>query len=371
MEAFSAQSNTECRREARAPGRRHHDRAAAFRLSRSKRAGRAAVRLVRAFARPADARGSRSSAPRVRGERPRAGARGTLSEAASPQSCGIEAPTSFISTKRSRRMRGSAQVPSSRWPSDPPLPRLKGSNLEPEEIAARLGRGLVRASASPRSPKAASCSTGGRARAVARTHQPPALPADWRVLLIFERRASGLAGANETAAFDTLPDFRRARPRSFRGAVTQARCRRSPQRFQNLLRAGRLICRPAWAPISRRCKAAPMPARGSAPRWTGCAARGSPGLARVPGGRPALPLWLRGRGRKRCSIACGRAAASRAHLRARARPQRRRQDRDTRRRNPLSDRIETLCRLAEYAKARAVKARDLNRDKRPSTRAKP
>jgi len=85
---------------------------------------------------------------------------------------------------------------------------LQGLRLDPQEIAARLGRGArsgigiatfafggVVLDSGPRQ--------GKLPHLVSRVPFPPA----WRVLLIFDREQSGLAGAGETAAFDALPDF--------------------------------------------------------------------------------------------------------------------------------------------------------------------
>jgi beta-ribofuranosylaminobenzene 5'-phosphate synthase len=85
---------------------------------------------------------------------------------------------------------------------------LEGLNLDPQEIAARLGRGArsgigiatfaeggVVLDEGPRN--------GGLPKLVSRLP----FPAEWRVLLIFDTDATGLAGAGETAAFDALPDF--------------------------------------------------------------------------------------------------------------------------------------------------------------------
>ncbi len=83
-------------------------------------------------------------------------------------------------------------------------------------------------------------------------------PAEWRVLLIFDADASGLAGASETAAFNSLPDFPESvRPKSFTGASRKTRCRLWPTATSRLSASRSAICRPAWALISRPCKAGP------------------------------------------------------------------------------------------------------------------
>lgn len=85
---------------------------------------------------------------------------------------------------------------------------LEGLSLDPQEIAARLGRGArsgigiatfaeggVVLDEGPRN--------GNLPKLVSRLP----FPSEWRVLLIFDAEARGLAGASETAAFDALPDF--------------------------------------------------------------------------------------------------------------------------------------------------------------------
>jgi beta-ribofuranosylaminobenzene 5'-phosphate synthase len=85
---------------------------------------------------------------------------------------------------------------------------VQGLRLQPQEIAARLGRGA-------RSGIGIATFAGGGAvldsgpgvgtlpQLISRVPFPPA----WRVLLIFDTGSKGLAGASESAAFDQLPDF--------------------------------------------------------------------------------------------------------------------------------------------------------------------
>ncbi|HEX2449458.1 MAG TPA: GHMP kinase [Methyloceanibacter sp.] len=85
---------------------------------------------------------------------------------------------------------------------------LEGLSLDPQEIAARLGRGA-------RSGIGIATFARGGVVLDSGPHQGelPQLvsrlpfPSAWRVLLIFDASARGLAGPNETAAFDQLPDF--------------------------------------------------------------------------------------------------------------------------------------------------------------------
>jgi len=46
-------------------------------------------------------------------------------------------------------------------------------------------------------------------------------PAEWRVLLIFDEDAKGLAGVSETAAFETLPDFSAHEAEALTRRITQ------------------------------------------------------------------------------------------------------------------------------------------------------
>ena len=85
---------------------------------------------------------------------------------------------------------------------------LEGLRLEPEEIAARLGRG-ARSGIGIATFEAGGAvldsgpGNGRLPRPVGRASFPDA----WRVLLIFDSEASGLAGGNEASAFAALPAF--------------------------------------------------------------------------------------------------------------------------------------------------------------------
>jgi beta-ribofuranosylaminobenzene 5'-phosphate synthase len=82
-------------------------------------------------------------------------------------------------------------------------------DLSPQEIAKRLQRGARSGIGIFTFEQGGAMLDGGPGpegavpELICRLPFPPA----WRVLLIFDASASGLAGANETAAFDTLPDF--------------------------------------------------------------------------------------------------------------------------------------------------------------------
>lgn len=85
---------------------------------------------------------------------------------------------------------------------------LEGLRLTPREIAHRLGRG-ARSGIGIATFEAggAVLDSGPRAERLPELVSRASFPADWRVLLIFDRTSRGLAGPGETAAFDALPDF--------------------------------------------------------------------------------------------------------------------------------------------------------------------
>jgi beta-ribofuranosylaminobenzene 5'-phosphate synthase len=85
---------------------------------------------------------------------------------------------------------------------------LEGLSLDPREIAMRLGRGArsgigIATFAQGGAVLDSGPSDGRLPELVSRLP----FPEEWRVLLIFDRESSGLAGPSETAAFDALPDF--------------------------------------------------------------------------------------------------------------------------------------------------------------------
>jgi beta-RFAP synthase len=85
---------------------------------------------------------------------------------------------------------------------------LEGLNLTPREIAKRLGRG-ARSGIGIATFEAggAVLDSGPRPGDLPELVQRLPFPEAWRVLLIFDQQASGLAGAGEAAAFETLPHF--------------------------------------------------------------------------------------------------------------------------------------------------------------------
>jgi beta-RFAP synthase len=85
---------------------------------------------------------------------------------------------------------------------------LEGLNLDPQEIAARLGRGARSGiGIATFAEGGVVLDEGPRHGSLPKLVSRLPFPAEWRVLLIFDEDAGGLAGASETAAFDQLPDF--------------------------------------------------------------------------------------------------------------------------------------------------------------------
>ena len=85
---------------------------------------------------------------------------------------------------------------------------LEGLRLAPQEIAAWLGRGARSGIGIATFAQGGLVLDGGpRQGALPHLISRLPFPPDWRVLLIFDADASGLAGASETAAFERLPDF--------------------------------------------------------------------------------------------------------------------------------------------------------------------
>jgi beta-ribofuranosylaminobenzene 5'-phosphate synthase len=85
---------------------------------------------------------------------------------------------------------------------------LEGLSLAPREIAARLGRGLRSGIGIATFAQGGAVLDGGPgAGDLPKLVSRLPFPAEWRVLLIFDEDAKGLAGVSETAAFETLPDF--------------------------------------------------------------------------------------------------------------------------------------------------------------------
>jgi len=85
---------------------------------------------------------------------------------------------------------------------------LEGLSLDPQEIAARLGRGLRSGIGIATFAQGGAVLDGGpREDGLPQLISRLPFPAEWRALLIFDATSSGLAGASETTAFNSLPDF--------------------------------------------------------------------------------------------------------------------------------------------------------------------
>ena len=85
---------------------------------------------------------------------------------------------------------------------------LERLSLEPQQIAARLGRGARSGIGIATFAQGGAVLDGGPLDGrLPKLLRRLSFPSPWRVLLIFDEKASGLAGAGETAAFATLPDF--------------------------------------------------------------------------------------------------------------------------------------------------------------------
>jgi beta-ribofuranosylaminobenzene 5'-phosphate synthase len=100
---------------------------------------------------------------------------------------------------------------------------LEGLSLDPAEIARRLGRGgrsgIGIATFAQGGAVLDSGPADGRMPALA---ERSPFPAEWRVLLIFDRDSRGLAGANEIAAFDALPDFPESKSAELRRRIAES-----------------------------------------------------------------------------------------------------------------------------------------------------
>src|SRR4029453_11533126 len=99
---------------------------------------------------------------------------------------------------------------------------LEGIRFSPQEIAARLERG-ARSGIGIATFEAGGAVLDGGPRPgrlpelIARVLFPPA----WRVLLILDASYSGLAGANERAAFEALPGFPESKSEALRRRITE------------------------------------------------------------------------------------------------------------------------------------------------------
>jgi beta-ribofuranosylaminobenzene 5'-phosphate synthase len=85
---------------------------------------------------------------------------------------------------------------------------LEGLRLDLADIAARLGRGARSGIGIATFALGGAVLDGGPSgQTLPKLVSQLPFPAEWRVLLILDADAQGLAGASEAAAFDSLPDF--------------------------------------------------------------------------------------------------------------------------------------------------------------------
>jgi beta-RFAP synthase len=89
------------------------------------------------------------------------------------------------------------------------LMKLEGLTITPQQIGDLAGRGARSAIGIAAFEGGGFIVDGGRGKA---DHPPPVLvqmpfPADWRVILVFDRKAQGAHGDRETQAFAALPVF--------------------------------------------------------------------------------------------------------------------------------------------------------------------
>ncbi|MGE3529060.1 MAG: GHMP kinase [Methyloceanibacter sp.] len=99
---------------------------------------------------------------------------------------------------------------------------LEGLRLDPRAIAAQLGRGARSGiGIATFAQGGAVLDEGPRDGKLPRLVQRVPFPSSWRVLLIFDAGTEGLAGANEKAAFETLPDFPAREAEALSRAVTE------------------------------------------------------------------------------------------------------------------------------------------------------
>lgn len=100
---------------------------------------------------------------------------------------------------------------------------LEDLHLEAQEIAARLGRGARSGiGIATFAQGGVVLDSGPRAGGLPELVSRLPFPADWRVLLIFDARSSGLAGESETDAFDTLPGFPENEVAALHRRITQS-----------------------------------------------------------------------------------------------------------------------------------------------------
>ena len=307
-----AQALTGSRRHASPCGQ--HDRAAAFRLSRSERPGPTpfgsfGLAIDRPRTRLSLRRGTRSRCRASSANAPRPISAPSWRASASPR------PIVCISTRRSRRMPGSARARSLRSPSAPHSRRSKACRSTSPQIAARLERGARSGIGIATFEQGGAVLDGGPSDGCAAGGAwPRPLPA--RLARAADLRSGGdrRAGANEIAAFDALPDFPRRRSK-----LTGASCRRAAGarrgRLQDLRRRGRRFA-DAHGRLFRAAARRTLCERGRRSAL-GLASEASPASARAPGARPDFAFAAsEAEGEALLAAARAHAGGARAQLRA-------------------------------------------------------
>lgn len=100
---------------------------------------------------------------------------------------------------------------------------LEGMHLDAQEIAARLGRGARSGiGIATFAQGGVVLDSGPRQDSLPQLVRRIPFPDDWRVVLIFDPGARGLAGASETNAFEQLPGFPDADAATLRRRITES-----------------------------------------------------------------------------------------------------------------------------------------------------
>ena len=270
-----------------------HERAPAFRLSRSERAGAAALRQLRACA----STGRRTRLSLRRGSDFKV--TGVECERAAPYlraiaaSFGLAAPYHLHLDEVIPPHAGLGSGTQLALAIGSAVATLEGLPLDLHEIAARLDRGKRSGIGIGTFEQGGAVLDGGpgtrRIAAGASAASPSR--AHWRVLLIFDPAETGVHGASETAAFATLPDFPESETDDLTRRILLRRaagaCRRG---LQDVLRCRSAICRRAMGAYFAPMQGGPYVSAGVAAVLKRPARlTASPGSAKAHGGRPALP----------------------------------------------------------------------------------
>jgi beta-ribofuranosylaminobenzene 5'-phosphate synthase len=99
---------------------------------------------------------------------------------------------------------------------------LENLKLDPAEIASQLGRGARSGIGIATFVQGgAVLDSGPKDGQLPQLISGVPFPAEWRVLLILDRKSSGLTGTNEIAAFDALPDFPQIKSAELRQRIAE------------------------------------------------------------------------------------------------------------------------------------------------------